>query len=467
MLHTYTEPPPPPPRANAAPRSPNSNFPPPPKPPPFTAKTTKGPTPTTGSQKLARFHMPDARSSAYKRKEFDDAKTKTSDFKAWEHMRHGSGPLPRSCKDNTQSAKATSGTAEGGRAFNADRDAKDPNPRRPTSRQTDWEDNPDAGMSNPQRTSTMRPVPKVNGYAPTTPNAGDEPQARSAYFNVSRADRPTSSGNRSNMPPPPPRAPTAKKADPLQAFKEQMGNAGTFGGTKRHTPYTTVHGEKTDLKIPELHRSSTANTPRESNSRTGFYNSEPLSSKNHHARAAFATTPRAYGAARQAGFDSLSTTSSDFSSDDDDDEEVKAAYLRPKQTPKPSRPRMRAGAQQRSYFNTYVRVEDAQDEPMAPGSGPRRPSGIEIPPSSNTNQSHPEGSREHREKHQSEQTHQPSTIAPTASAYPREGAAQQPPMSRPRSFEDQPRFRPQSSATQSRATPMYAKYSPISSPPSS
>jgi len=116
-------------------------------------------------------------------------------------------------------------------------------------------------MLNPQRTSTMRPVPKVNGYAPTTPNAGDEPQARSAYFNVSWADRPTSSGNRSNMPPPPPRALTAKKAAPLQAFKEQMGNAGTFGGTKRYTPYTTDHGEKTDLKIPELHRSSTANTP--------------------------------------------------------------------------------------------------------------------------------------------------------------------------------------------------------------
>lgn len=86
------------------------------------------------------------------------------------------------------------------------------------------------------------------------------------------------------------------------AFKGQMGNAGTFGCTKRHTPYTTVHGEKTDLKIPELHRSSTANTPRESNSRTGFYDSEPLSSKIHHARAAFATTPRAYGAARQTGF---------------------------------------------------------------------------------------------------------------------------------------------------------------------
>lgn len=166
-------------------------------------------------------------------------------------------------------------------------------------------------------------------------------------------------------------------------------------------------------------------------------------------------------------FDSLSTKSSAFSSDDDDDQEAKAAYLRPKQTPKPSRPWMRAGAQQRSYFNTYVRVEDAQNEPMAPGSRPRRPSGIEIPPPSNTNQSHPEGFREHREKHQSPQTHQPSTIAPTASAYPREGAAQQPPMSRPRSIEDQPRFRPQSSATQSRATPMYAKYSPISSPPSS
>ena len=282
----------------------------------------------------------------------------------------------------------------------------------------------------------MRPVPKVNGYAPTTPNAGDEPQARSAYFNASRADRPTSSGNQSNMPPPPPRAPTAKKADRLQAFKEQMGNAGTFGGTKRHTPYTTVHGEKTGLKIPELHRSSTANTPRESNSRTGFYDSEPLSSKNHHARAASATTPCAYGAARQTGVDSLSTTSSDFSSDDDDDEEAKAAYLRPKQTPKPSRPRMRAGAQQRSYFNPCVRVEDAQDKPMAPGSGPRRHSGIDIPPSSNTNRSHPKGFREHREKHQSRQTHQPSTIAPTASAYAREGAAQQPPMSRPRSFED-------------------------------
>ena len=229
MLHIYTEPPPPPPRANAASRFPNSNFPPPPKPPLFTAKTTKGSTPTTGSQKLARFHMPDARSSAYNRKEFDNAKTKTSDFKAWEHMRHGSGPLPRSRKDNTQSAKATSGTAEGGRAFNADRDAKDLNPRRPTSRQTDWEDKSDAGMSNPQRTSTMRPVPKVNGYAPTTSNAGDEPQARSAYFNVSRADRPTSSGNRSNMPPPPSRAPTAKKADPLQAFKERWGMLGHLG----------------------------------------------------------------------------------------------------------------------------------------------------------------------------------------------------------------------------------------------
>ena len=441
LLHTYTDAPPPPPRRNAAQRSPTSNFPPPPKPPAFKPQTNSSP-PRTGPSKYTQFNAADPPTSSYRRKDAEEARSKTNDFKAWEHMRHGQGPVPRARKEAPQPAKAS--TAQHGRYFSTGRDESGAFPKRANLRHTDWEDLPDAGMPNVSRANTTR-VPPKTGYAPGTPDAGDERQARSSYFNIGRGDRPTSSSRtQTTMPPPPPRAPTARRPDPLQGFKAQMSNGDTFlGGKRGTTPYPTVHGEKTDPKSPGLQRSSTNATPRDSNSRTGFYDSDPMHFKNHHARATSTGSAREPKDFKKTGWESLSTTSSDSSSSDNDLSQrkdavrpSKSAFLRPKQIPKSRKSRPRPGVPQRSFFNPHVRAEDAEDEPMAPHTdvhnGPRRHSGIDIP-TFYANNVHPEGFSEHRRKHEAELANQPSTSAPTE-ARPRDGSAT--PISRPRSFDD-------------------------------
>lgn len=477
LLHNYNGAPPPPPRTNAAARAATSNFPPPPKPPPFNPKP-KFSSPKTGPQKYSTFTAtPEAKTGTWRTKDANDAKTKTNDFKAWEHMRHGQGPIPKVRKE-PPTPEATFGPDI--RPPANDRDPNGSLPRRNTARRTDWEAMPDAGMSGTQRTGTFRvPPSKPNGYFPATPDAGDEPQARSAYFNVQQGERSTSSRGKTNMgPPPPPRAPTAKKPDPVQAFKASMVNSES---AKRHPPYPTVHGEKTDVKNPGLHRSSTNTTPRDSNPRSGFYDSDTANTNGFHGRAASTGSSRRYPEFARTGFESLSTTSSESSSDEEMDmshegasRSTKSDFLRPTPNTKPARPGMGSGAPQRSFFNPYVKAEDAEDEPMAPHSaqgeaaynGYRRHSHHDIR-SSGPDYPRSEGFGEHRRRHEAEVGPQPSTSAPTGSAETTKPS----PMSRPRSFDERYRSPPPDTATKSTSgtrpdnAPMYdSNISPTPSP---
>ena len=485
LLHTHTGPPPPPPRAAPAQRSPTSNFPPPPKPPPFTGQTKYSPL-NTGSQKYARFKMPDPPAGTYRRRDAEEAKSKTNDFKAWSHMRHGQGPLPKTRKETAQPAQpSATASSKPTRQVPRPPDMNGTNARQKTSHRTDWEDLPDAGMPNLRRSNTSRAVPKPNGFSAYSPEAGDESQARSAYFNVSRGERPTSSRTQSNMGPPPAPSAKSKKPDRPPFFASQTANGESFLGGKRTTvPYPAVHGEKTDLKSPGgLHRSSTNATPRDSNSRTGFYDSEPTAGKAYHARAASANAPRTFYEPQKPGFASVSTTTSESSSDEESlsqKEEAanlsRSAFLRPKQVPKSRRPRPGPGAPHRSFFNPHVRAEDAEDEPMAPHSfmsnstdgGFRRHSHIDIP-ASGANSIYPEGFKEHRRRHEAEQAFQPSTSAPSGPGSSSRYDAP-PSISRPRSFDDHYRRPSQDtsqktpSGAQPNKVPMYdTDSSPLSS----
>lgn len=471
LLHTYTDAPPPPPRNNPS-RPPGfSNFPPPPRPHPTTPKKPTFPPPPSGAQKYARFSTPDPQS--WRTTDTDDAKSKRNDYRAWEHMRHGQGPIPRGRKD-TRPASSQPGPE---RSDYAGPNANNTMPKRTTPRRTEWENLPDAGMPNVKRANTTRLPPKSFSYAPSTPGAsGDEPQARSAYFSVTR-DRPVPPRAQTNMPPPPSpasRAPTAKKPDPSPAFKTSTGANDLFNGSQRiHTDYPTMHGEKTNLGPgPSLHRSTTSATPRESNSRTGFYGSDPLRANGHHVRSASASSP--FRARRATGMASMSTTSSESSSDEEaaaqKDEAAnlsKSAFNRPKQQPKMRRPHIGTDAHQRSFFNPYVTVDEAQDESMVSGaaySGPRRHSGIEMPTHKRVDDPQKD-SLEHRKKHEAARSTDHANGGPTRSSVPHS-------MQRPKSFDEQYRRSSQEEEVRPitaniKTAPMYDPgYTPFSLSPS-
>lgn len=466
LLHTYTDAPPPPPRPNVHSRPPNSKFaPPPPRPTPSSATKPTFPPPPSNSQKYARFNRPESATS-WRNTNAEDAKSKTNDFKAWEHMRHGQGPIPRGRAVPPKPPKVA--PFQSARNVPSGREADDKVPKGTTPRQV-WEHRSDAGMT---RANTTRPPPKKTGFAPGSPG-GDEPQAHSAYFNISRGERPTTSRAQMNMAPPPGRTPTAKKPDPLQAFK---GANDLFGGNKRvSTPYSTGGGEKTAFTSPGLQRSSTTATPRDSNSRTDWYDNEPLNADGTHARAASSSAAHVKADTKLPGMYASSTSSSSSSSD-----EAEQLYTRPKHTPKTRRTRMPAGSRQRSFFNPNVRVDEAEDEPMAPQSGlgdtgytgPRRHSGINLP-TYNMGDDRLEGFMEHRMKHEADQIQQQSESAPTAfKSGDRDGPQRF--MQRPKSFDEKYRSPPQDKDTRPATgdikdrTPMYDPgYNPFYSLPSS
>ena len=424
QLHTYAEAPPPPPRRPAG----FSNFPPPPPPPPMSSKKTtfSQSSGASGPQKYTRFNTSDPPS--WRTRTTDDPKSKTNDFKAWEHMRHGQGPIPRGRKET----KPTGFQPEREFQDHTAQNNSTSTPRRPAQRRTEWENLDDAGMPNMPRGTASRP--KSAAYAPATPGVGnDEPQARSAYFKLSQ-DRPPPSRVQTSMPPPPSRAPTAKRADPLKPFKASNGAGDAPNSQRPHTQYPTVRGEKTNLSPgPGLHRSSTTASPRDSNSRTEFRDTASLRANGNHVRSASASSP--FRDPRAAGMASVSTSSSDSSSDDEDEatqrQEAanlsKSAFDRKKQQPKARRPHIGAGAPQRSFFNPRVTIDEARDEPMvsdAGYTGSRRHSGVELPTHKRADDP-PEGFMEHRKKHEASHPYQQGFGTPNG-----------PTLQRPRSFDE-------------------------------
>lgn len=406
LLHTYMDKnPTPPPRP--PPRSPTYKYPPPPRPPPPSATKPSFSPPPSGAQKYTRFSKADA-PNVWTSSSAEDAKSKTNDFKAWEQMRHGQGPIP---PKRTMPPKPQ--VFDSGRTFPAGRG---PNgaASKPSMRRPPWEHLQDAGMP---RTNTTRIPPRKTGFAPgDNSSTADEPSARSAYAHVSRSERPTAARAYTSMAPPPVHVPTAKKPDPLQTFKAQAGSNDASGmGKRASAPYHTGGGGKT-FTNPILQRSSTSASPRDGHSRSGWYDSDTLNVNGSHARASSASSNHHTNNQKAPGLHSSSSSSSSSSDEDQDPHNVSH---RQKQTPKSRRTRMPAGTQQRSFFTPNVTVEDAEDESMAPHrflyTGPRRHSGVEIP-TYKTNIDRPEGFGEHRTKHEAEQSQRPSTSAPTTAA---------------------------------------------------
>ena len=359
-------------RPNVPPRAAGtSDFPPPPRPPPYTPNRSTFSPPPSAARKYDKYSRT---STGWSNVDPADARAKNNDFKAWEQMRHGQPTMPSRRAPPPQwspgrSAFDMKNTSPPGRASYGP--APKP-PRRP------WEDLKDAGMPpNLSRANTARPSPKKGGFAPASAEQ-DEGQVPSARYNVFSNDR---SKHASAMPPPPPRAPTSKRPDPMPAFTREP-----FVPTQARvsTPYQTTGGEKTYFGSgPGLHRSATSATPRETTSRTEHYK-DSSHLNGDHVRASSAQASHRQEAFRPMEGSSSATTTDTSSSDEADE---KFVYSRPREprnqtSARSGKCRVPAGAGPRSAgFSPHVRVEQAEDEGQAPRplyDGSRRHSGIDF-----------------------------------------------------------------------------------------
>lgn len=443
LLHTYAGTSSSPTRPSVPTRSPMTDFPPPPRPPPYTAPKPTSSSQSSGAQRYKHFrNRPD--SGSWRGGNTDDPKTKTSDFKAWESMRtprRGEGPIPSSRRTVPPKA-ARQPPVPPPREPNG-KASKEPSPMRPV-----WDQfkEPHTGIPSTTRADTTRAPPQKNGFVPSSPGVGgDEPQAPSSYFTVGRGERPTNLRSQAHMPPPPlpGHTPTSKRPDPLAPFKDKVGINEPFGNKARlSTPYQTGGGEKTYFANPGLERSKTSASPRDSNSRTGWYEGNTDSA--HH-RAASASvnyqkmSPPDKKDTRMPGVSGVySSSSSSSSSSDEETGPYSSARPRVTQVPKSRRPRTDAGeaaVKPHGGFNPFAPVGD---EPMAPQAGlrtgdyeiPRRHSAVHL-----DTRKQSEGFSEHRKKHEAEQSQEHSASVPNASNT-NKGAQTKPPIQRAYSWHD-------------------------------
>lgn len=444
LLHTYTGSSSSPTRPSVPTRSPMADFPPPPRPPPYNATKNNSTSHSSGAQRYKDFRAR-PETTTWRGASTDDPKAKTSDFKAWESMRmprRGEGPIPS--QRRTVPPKATRPPPVPARETNG-KAPKDSSPRR-----SGWDHLPEphAGMPGTTRADTGRGPTQKNGFAPSTPGAGDEPQARSAYFTVGRGDRPGNTRPQTHMPPPPHpgHVPTSKRPDPLAPFKDKVGLNEPFGKKNRvSTPYQTGGGEKISpyFTSPRLERSKTSASPRDSNSRTGWYEGKSTNADSSHHRAASASSNYQTMSAsdkkstRIPGVSGVySSSSSSSSSSDEDVDPLSSARPRVTQVPKTRRTGADAGQASAPQYGGFNPFAKAGDEPMAPHAGlgtggyevRRRHSAMDM-----DTRNPSEGFLEHRKKHEAEQSQQQSTSVPDASdAQNRAGAS--PPLQRSHSW---------------------------------
>lgn len=476
LLHTYnnTASPPPtkpnvPPRAGAPFQSP---YPPPPPPPPYTAKTHIPPRPA-GAQKYAQFSRPETSAPWRER---DNSKEDKNKYKAWEQMKHGNGPIPETQKRTVPPRVPRSATFAPGREPREPPNGAMPMPQGATYRRDQWDRfketsaGSNADIPGMAKGHTPRVYPKRNVFASGTPS-GEEKQARSAYSHVSRDEAPANSRTYNNMPPPPRSpVPTAKKPDPMQGFKDKVGNE-PFGNRPRgSTPYQTGGRGKEYLPTPGLQRSATSTSPRDNSSRTGFYESKATNLSPNHVRAASASSnykDKSPPRKEKTDLPHVYMTSSSSSSSDEDEQPSASATSRPTQVPKTSR--VPAGQRQHS-FNPNVKGNGANEwEPQASlgdgyYTGPRRHSAIDMDTQDMS------GFHEHRAQHEAEQSAQSNGIHHKSGSQASEGS--QPPLGRSKSWQEKygspPTDKQCRAATgeQHNQSSMYAQsgYIPIPSP---
>ena len=452
-----------------------SNFPPPPRPPPPPQSKSNFPPPPSGAQKYSnvRFNRPETTASWSNAKNDESRARANNDYKAWEQMRprHGQGPIPNG---RTAPPKAPRPSA-----FEPKRDPTTAAAAGSTARRSHWDrvQEGQAGIPSMARGNNGRASPSRSKFAPRTPG-GDEPQAQgSAYFKVSRDERSAGSKSQNHMPPPPSPVPTAKKHDPLPSFKDLDGLGEPFGkkNSRASTYFKKGRGDGVNLAGQPgtgLHRSKTSAIPRDSNSRTGFYerNTGP---SNHHS-----ASPPGTKNTRLPGMYS-SSSSSASSSDNERPERPAKVYTAPLNT-RNAHPYN--SEQPRRGFNLYANVGDERMAPQAGlggygQSGIRRHSAIDL-----NSEKTPEGFQEHRKKHEAERSQQQSTNDRATASSPAANISS-PPLARSQSWQEKygkdhrdkwgspPRDNDIHSADggQATKTPMYAsqEYNPFSSPPSS
>lgn len=260
------------------PRSPATNFPPPPRPPPATATKTGHPAPPPGTNRYTQYTKAEA-ANARANANADDNQTKANAFKAWEQMRHGTGPPPTS-RVPPRTARFSAKPAPNGFA-----DDSTP-PRRTAYDQ--FQDSQSAPRMS--RANTTR-VPKKTAFATGTFTADETSTPKKTPFNnVPRPERPPRANPTFAMPPPA----GHRKPDPLQPFKPHAGPDGHISNSDRiSTPYATAGGERTYFSSHGLGR-PTSNERRGSAER---YDTDPHSRNTSQARAPSTPTERQHHSA--------------------------------------------------------------------------------------------------------------------------------------------------------------------------
>ncbi|KAL8948955.1 MAG: hypothetical protein Q9222_004892 [Ikaeria aurantiellina] len=440
MLHTYTSPvrPNPPPRAAA------SNFPPPPqRTAQASSKPNFAPPPSSGANRYSSYMRADAKNTY--QSPADEAKARANAFKAWEQMRHGPGVPPQSRPVPPRPTKTN--------AFQPGREAGSYPPKDPPPRPA-WDQSKESNPGFPKmtRSNTTR-VPKKGGFAPGF-SVGDEPPARntSAYFNVSKGERPDASKptfqSRPAPPPPPPPPPPSnqrdtKRPDPLKPFRPQSGFEDMLNNSDRlSTPYATGGGEKTYFTSAGFSR---PNSSRDSTIPRGGNDGEPLSNDSPSRTPASAASYRGHHSAspklRNSRPVSLSSSSSS-SSDESLREGVEQLYTSAGKASK-GQNRHQNGHLKPTY-KPFINVDSMENEPGLPprrqsDAADRQQSHLGQQPQSGGSHIDPnltEGFMEHRLRHEAERKHGVNHSVDSSPHRLQANQPQQRPLHRPKSWHD-------------------------------
>ncbi|KAI4240127.1 MAG: hypothetical protein LQ352_007714, partial [Teloschistes flavicans] len=420
-------------RPNPPPRAPASNFPPPPR---RTAQAQAGsnfpPPPSSGANRFSTYMRTDPNNA--NKSAADDAKARANAFEAWKQMRHGQGVPPQARPVPPRPTKAG--------AFQPGREAGS-YPPKDTSSRTTWDQSkePHPVFRKMARSNTAR-VPKKGGFAPGFSTV-DEPSTRntSAYFNMSKGERPDISrpAFESRPPPPPPTtAPnqnaTRHRPDPLKSWRTQQGTDDPFTSSERiSTPYATSGGEKTYFTSSELPRSANS---RERPTSDGYYDSEPMEKNDSQSKNTGAASQRVHRSAspklRSGRSVSISSTSSSSSSDESLREGVEQLYT----SAQKAQNRAQTGHLRPNYkpfVGADTMGEDHALPPRSRSDAADRPSRFAQDP---IDASQTEGFMEHRMKHEAERTRgmkDPVTSPPRSNG---RDQSQQRPLHRPKSWHE-------------------------------
>lgn len=337
-------------RPNVPPRTPNTNFPPPPKTPYASASRSNYPPPPTGAPSYGSNSF--GRRNGRSAEDIRTSEQKANVFKAWEQMRTGKGPTPK-----TPKAPPFASAREPGNGM------PEPSPkasgwdRYAEYRHANLDSSP--GMS---RSKSTR-IPKNPGFAAgTASGGGDEPSSRhqSAYFNVSKGDPPP-------PPPPPPRdskyfppppSRTFVRKEPLKTFRSPSRPESPFT-PGRSTPYATTGGERTYFSSQGLGRSSSW---KESKRQPEWYDRESTNTREMPPRPKSARSSRNRSATPPLKKDTYAPPTSSSSSSTSSSDDEGNAYASPRQPKGTKRTQVRQPAASRGRPTPSIRLEDAEDE---------------------------------------------------------------------------------------------------------